>query len=259
MKTEYKPVLLLVLAFSACLLAIASCFLVTKWFEYGVTWDPPKRMLREYKRTQEQLPLFGVGPETFSQKLERVDGTGCYVVGMCSPSEIPHRLYLADFTREQRGWIYLMRLIGALGIVMGLISLLLTGLRFRTQFRYLFTQKPARFVVGCLALLLFGILLLLLFGLAYIGPIVSAVAGGNEYPINCHASPPPAIECSYLASPYSDPERVEYELEMGTSSWEFERVLFQGPTWTTFSFVLVAIVWLSGKLWRRQELSTEQS
>lgn len=262
MKAEYKPVLLLVLAFSACLFAIVSCFL-TKWFEYDVAWNPPKRTLAQFDHlphyTQEQLPLFGVGPETFSQKLEGVDDTGCYVVGMCNPNEVPHRLYQADFTAEQKGWIYSLRVIGALVFAIGFISLILMGLKHRTQIQLLFAKRPAKFILSCVALLLAGVLVLLLFGLTHMMPLVSAIFGGNEYPRNCHTSLPPVVECSYYASLPPNAEIVKYELETGTSNWEFKRVLFPGPAWIAFSFVLVVIVWLRGSLWRRQELSTEQS
>lgn len=150
-------------------------------------------------------------------------------------------------------------MIGALGLAIGFISLILTGLKYRAQLRFLFAKRPARFISGCIALLLAGVLVLLLFGLAHMMPLISAVFGGNEYPTNCHTSLPPVVECSYYVSLPPNTEIVEYELETGTSNWEFKRVLFPGPAWTAFSFVLVAIVWLRGSLWRRQELSTEQS
>jgi hypothetical protein len=262
MKAEYEPVVLPVLATSACLFAIAGCFL-TKWFEYDVVWDPPKKALAQSDHlphyTQEQLPLFGVGPETFSQRLEGVDDTGCYVVGMCDPNEVPHRLYQADFTVEQKRWIYSLRVIGALGIAMSSVSLILTGLRYRTQLGSLFGTRPTRFVLGCVALLLAGGLVLLLFGLTHTMPLLSAAFGGNEYPIDCYTSLPPVVECSYYASLPPNAEIVEYELETGTSRWEFQRVLFPGPAWTALSFVMVVIVWLRGSLSRRQGLSNKQS
>jgi hypothetical protein len=261
-RVYYRPLFILGLSFFSCLVAFTACFF-PDWFEYSADWVPCKSTSRESScpaYTQERLPLFGVGPERFFQQVVGVNGTGCYVEGRCAPREVLHRLYQANLTETQRVTIYSMRLIGILGVAASICCLVLAGLKNRSILRSWYNQKTAAFILGCMSLLLAGVLLLVACVVRFIVPSSAALLGGEEYPVDCQTAPPQTIECGYPRTT-SDGERyVAYEtLGSGTSNWEFERVLFQGPAWTAFSFVLVAIVWLRGRLWRRQELSTEQS
>jgi hypothetical protein len=241
---RYEPHLL-VLAFFACLVAVAACFL-PKWFLYSADWAPCKSTSKESpfpSHTQEQLPLFGVGPETFSQQLEGIDDTGCYVTGMCNPSEVLHRLYQADFTETQRITIHAMRLAGILGVAVSIYCLVLVGLRCRSYLRSWRSQKPVAFALGFIALFFIGGLVLLLCIAQSVMPSAAALLGGEEHPVDCQTSPPQAIECGYPRTSSDGELYVAHEtLKSGTSIWKFERVLFLGPAWTGFSFVLVAIV-----------------
>jgi hypothetical protein len=246
------PSLLLILGFFACLLAIAGCFL-TAWFEYDATWDPPKLthtpLDRRPSHTQERLPLFGVGPETFSQPLEGTNEMGCYVVGMCHPAAVPHRLYQADVTVTQKGAIHALRGVGALGLALSFASSMGAGIKYRAHLRSSASRGPAQFTLNCTAILLVGVLILLLFGLIRMKPLIGTVFGGDEYPSPCHPSSPPVVECSYFTSLPPDPEIATYELKTGRSTWEFKRVVLTGPAWTTASLLLAAVVGFQAKLW----------
>jgi hypothetical protein len=243
---------MLLLSFLACLVSATACFF-PKWFEYSADWAPCKSTSKESpcpSHTQEQLSLFGVGPGTLAQQLEGVDDIGCYVAGMCNPREVPHRLYQADFTEAQQYAVFSMRFAGILGIAASILCLLLTSLKHLDYLRLLYSQKPTAFVIGCLLLILIVTVTILLCILQSTTPSAFALLGSEEYPVHCQTSPPQAIECGYPRTS-SDGERyVAYEpLRSGTSKWQFEKVLFPGPVWMLFSFMLVSIVWLRGRLW----------
>jgi hypothetical protein len=245
MKTnQYTPVASFLLAFCACLVATAAC-IVPDWFEYTAEWNPPKvGGGRPYfsHNAKELLPLFGIGPETFSRRLEDSDTTGCYVIAWCSPTVRPHRLYTASFSAGQRHTILAMRFVGVLGVITNLITMVFVVSRHRTCFRQLRNHRPIGFTFGCVGLALVGVLALLACGLEYTGPYVGAIFG-SEYPSNCVVSSPPDVEClGYHGAPL-------YALQSGTSEWEFKRVLLKGPAWTLFSLVPVPVAWLVNK-WR---------
>jgi hypothetical protein len=252
MKTnQHTAVFFFISAFFACLIATAAC-IVPKWFEYSAKWNPPKVGETPYlSNAQELLPLFGIGPATFSQHLEDSNTTGCYVVGMCSPNEVPHRLYTATFSDAQKRKVLSMRFIGILGIATNLIVLIFVGVKHRAYFRLLGSRKPTRLVIGCISLVLVGVIALSLAGLRYSAPYIGAIFGSSEYPANCVTSSPPDVEC--LGHPGTPPGgqggTPPYTLQSGTSKWEFDRVLLQGPAWTIFSLMPVPAVWLISKLW----------
>jgi hypothetical protein len=252
MKTnQHIPVFFFIAAFFACLIATTAC-IVPKWFEYAAEWNPPKVEETPYlSNTQELLPLFGIGPETFSQHLEDSDTTGCYVVGMCSPNEVPHRLYSATFSDAQKRKVSSMRFIGILGIVTNLIVLIFIAVKYRVYFRLLGSHRPTRLALGCISLVLVGVIALSLAGLRYSAPYIGAVFGSSEYPANCVTSSPPDVEClGHLGTPPDGKDWTSpYTLQSGTSKWKFDRILFQGPAWTLFSLMPVPAVWLTSKLW----------